>query len=75
MRRNVQKAIEEGRKISEKRDGLGIYLTEMDQFRDMFTQNIKKHGPEEALFHLIWDVYDMGLAVGMRNGKKREVAR
>ena len=66
MKRDILKGIKEGERIITQRDKLGLYTEDIAEL-------IKASGAEHAdnCFYLACNAYQLGLAVGMRNGKRR----
>ena len=67
--RNVTKQIEQGLSIIERTPNLALVYGELQQIFDSFKADAEKIGNNNALFNLIRDVYQMGVAVGYRKGK------
>jgi len=56
-----------GGALTEKRPGLDLTVSELQLFYDTFNTTAAEKGTQEALFNLIGDVYNAGLAIGHRN--------
>ena len=63
--RNMEKAVKQGRAITEKRPGLDLSFSELMELREMISED-----PKEMLWDAISFSYRAGLAVGYRNGGK-----
>lgn len=66
MKRDILKGIKEGESIITQRDKLDLYTEDIAEL-------IKASGAEHDVncFYLARNAYQLGLAVGMRNGKRR----
>lgn len=69
--RNVTANIEKGTEIIKTRQGLDLSISETDVLFNSFQDRAAQAGYLNALFDTIYNSYKMGLAVGMRNAKKR----
>ena len=70
MKRNIEKAIKEGRAISRKREGLDIHPAELLEFESKVKERYKETGNKtEAIMEAVIDAYYCGVAVGYRNGR------
>ena len=67
MKRDLNKAIAEGKRIAEKRDGLDLRVPELNQLKERFDAEKATAGEAHAVFSLIGAAYLAGLAIGTRN--------
>ena len=67
MKRDLNKAIKEGKKIVNSRSALDLRALELVELKDRFDQRAKDKGISDAVYYLIHDAYLAGLAVGQRN--------
>ena len=67
MKRDLNKAIKEGKEIAHSRSALDLRASEIAELKDRFDQVAKDKGQSNAVYYLIHDVYLAGLAVGQRN--------
>ena len=65
--RNIDKNIEQGRKIIEKHENAGLKVSEVSVFYDRLADATEKKGFSDGVIDLISDVFLMGVAVGARN--------
>lgn len=70
MKRNVEKTIEQGKKIIEKKNNLDMNTSELIFFFNNFNKTANETGVYNALWDAIIGSYKMWLAVGMRNAHK-----
>lgn len=66
MKRDILKGIKEGESIITKRPGLELYT---DDIKELVEASGATH--DSHSFYLACNAYMLGLAVGMRNGKRR----
>ncbi len=74
MARDLNKAIEEGHRIANKRRGLTLTLREVNDLYQRFYRAISQED-SNALLDIIDASYHAGLAVGYRNATKNAVSR
>lgn len=67
MKRNIAKAMQEGRKLADNRPALDLTASELQAFFDTFNKTAAEQGTANAVFNLIGDAYSAGLAIGNRN--------
>lgn len=64
--RNIEKNIEQGREILQARPQMDLSYYELLEI-----MKLAKERPEDELWNAISYAYKMGVAVGMRNGKRK----
>lgn len=67
MKRNITKAMQEGRKLANDRPALDLTASEMQILFNTFNATAATKGTPDALFELIGNAYNAGLAIGNRN--------
>lgn len=67
MARDLNKAIEQGKKLTNDRRGLQLTFSEVGAFYDRFNAEAETNGISEAIFDIIGAAYHAGVAIGHRN--------
>lgn len=64
------KQVKIGHDIINSNPNIDLIYGEIKQILDAYKEKEEKSGKWEAIYHLLTDVYMMGIAVGFRQGKK-----
>ena len=67
MARNLNKAIEQGRKLTHERRGLDLTFTETWALYNRFKEEAETKGASDAVIDIIGAAYHAGIAIGHRN--------
>lgn len=67
MARDLNKAIEQGKKLTHERRGLELTFTETWALYEKFKEDAKTKGPSDAIIDAIGAAYHAGIAIGHRN--------
>jgi hypothetical protein len=67
MKRNLEKAYQEGDALKARRPQLDLSLSEVDALYNEYKAVLKDRGPEGAAFVLLDRAFSIGLAIGNRN--------